>query len=274
MKTKPGIKSEIQQESFSPKPIAPLPAEKKEWFENESFWQNFGPVMFDSQRWAEAPAVAESVIKIAGLTKGCSVLDAGCGPGRISVELAAKGMDVTGVDIIQPELDAAAESAEAEGVKLNLVKADLRKFTAPGQFDCAINLFTSFGYCDTIEEDLQILKNISASLKDNGFFIMESTSRETAILYFTEGEWFERSGLTVLTQFSVEGAWEGLRSKWTIINKHGQRIDHEFVQRLYSAVELKRMLMVSGFKSVEIYGDYDFSPYNEKARTMVIVAKK
>ena len=67
---KPGIKSEITEKSFSPQMIAPISQEKKQWFENESFWQNFGPVMFDSQRWAEAPGIAESVIKIAGLTKG------------------------------------------------------------------------------------------------------------------------------------------------------------------------------------------------------------
>ena len=271
---KPGIKSEITEKSFSPQMIAPISQEKKQWFENESFWQNFGPVMFDSQRWAEAPGIAESVIKIAGLTKGSSVLDAGCGPGRISVELAAKGLDVTGVDIFQSELDAAKDSADAEGVKLDLINCDLRSFKSQKKFDCAINLYTSFGYCDTIEEDFQILKNIADSLRDNGFFILECTSRETAILYFTDGEWFERSGLTVLTQFSVEGAWEGLRSKWTIINRDGQRIEHEFVQRLYSAIELKRMMIRAGFNSVEIYGNYDFSPYNEHAKTMVIVAKK
>lgn len=271
---KPGIKSEITEKSFSPQMIAPISQEKKQWFENESFWQNFGPIMFDSQRWAEAPGIAESVIKIAGLTKGSSVLDAGCGPGRISVELAAKGLDVTGVDIIQSELDAAKDSADAEGVKLDLINCDLRSFKSQKKFDCAINLYTSFGYCDTIEEDFQILKNIADSLRDNGFFILECTSRETAILYFTDGEWFERSGLTVLTQFSVEGAWEGLRSKWTIINRDGQRIEHEFVQRLYSAIELKRMMIRAGFNSVEIYGNYDFSPYNEHAKTMVIVAKK
>lgn len=103
---------------------------------------------------------------------------------------------------------------------------------------------------------------------------MECTSRETAILYFTPGEWFERAGMTVLTQFAVVGAWEGLRSTWILIDKNGKRIVHEFVQRLYSALEIKRMLSAVGFKSAEIYGDFDFSPYNEKARTMVIVARK
>ena len=87
---------------------------KTEWFEKENFWVNFAPIMFDDARWAEAPDVAEYVQKLAGLSSGDSVLDAGCGLGRISVELALLGLDVTGVDIIQAELDAAKESAAAE----------------------------------------------------------------------------------------------------------------------------------------------------------------
>ena len=93
--------------------------------------------------------------------------------------------------------------------------------------------------------------------------------------YFTPGEWFERAGKTVLTEFTVEGAWEGLRSRWILIdNKTGGRIEHEFVQRLYSAIELKRLLLGIGFKSAEVYGDFAFAPYNENAKTMVIVARK
>lgn len=250
-------------------------ARKTEWFEKEDFWKNYAPIMFDAARWAEAPTVAESVCKIAGLGKGAKILDAGCGPGRISVELAARGLEVTGVDLIQAELDAAAESASDEGVDLELIKADLRTFTSEKKFDCAINLFTSFGYCDTIEEDVQILKSIFNAVRDGGFFILENLSREIAIKDFTEGEWFERAGKTVLTDFGVVGAWEGLRSRWILIdNQTGERIEHEFIQRLYSAVELKRVMLGIGFKSVEIYGDFDFSPYNQNARTMVIVARK
>lgn len=245
-----------------------------QWFENEQFWLNYGPVMFDSKRWAEAESVAESICAIAGLSKGNTLLDAGCGPGRISIELAVKGLDVTGVDIIQPYLDAAAESAKDEGVTLTLLNNDLRSFTSEKKYDAAINMYTSFGYCETIDEDLSILRNIFAAVKDGGWFIMECLSRENAVKYFNEGEWFERAGKTVLTQFSVEGAWEGLKSRWILIDKNGNRMEHVFVQRLYSAIELKRMLIACGYKSCEIYGDFDFSPYNEKARTMVLVCRK
>lgn len=253
---------------------------KADWFENESFWAQYSPVLFDAQRWAEAPTVAEGVLRIVGASldakrgTGPLILDAGCGPGRIAVELATRGARVTGVDLIRPFLNAALESAQSEGVELDLEQADLRSFVRPEFFDVAVNLYTSFGYCDTMEEDFQILKNIAASVRLGGWFILEMTGREIAVRDFTEGEWFERGGFTVLTEFSVEGAWEGLRSRWMLIDENGQKIDHVFVQRLYSAIELKRLMILSGFSSVEIYGDFDFSPYNEKARTMVLVARK
>ncbi|MDY5816751.1 MAG: class I SAM-dependent methyltransferase [Treponema sp.] len=246
-----------------------------DWFESENFWTQYAPIMFDDARWAEAPTVAQYVKDIAGLGEGAKILDAGCGLGRISVELAALGLDVTGVDIIQSELDAARESAEAEGVPLTLINHDLRSFQAREQFDCAINLYTSFGYCATIEEDMKILKNIADSVKTGGNFIIECTSRETAIMYFTAGEEFERAGYKVVTYFEVVGAWEGLRSQWTLYPLDSkQAIDHTFIQRLYPATFLRDKLIDFGYSKVNIYGDFDKSPYNEHARTMLIIGKK
>ena len=246
-----------------------------DWFESENFWTQYAPIMFDDARWAEAPTIAQYVKDIAGLGEGAKILDAGCGLGRISVELAALGLDVTGVDIIQSELDAARESAEAEGVPLTLINHDLRSFQAREQFDCAINLYTSFGYCATIEEDMKILKNIADSVKTGGTFIMECTSRETAIMYFTAGEEFERAGYKVVTHFEVVGAWEGLRSQWTLYPLESkQAIDHTFIQRLYPATFLRDKLIDFGYSKVNIYGDFDKSPYNEHARTMLIIGKK
>ena len=232
-----------------------------DWFESENFWTQFAPIMFDDARWAEAPTVAQYVKDLAGLTVGSKVLDAGCGLGRISVELAALDLDVTGVDIIQSELDAARESAEAEGVPLTLINHDLRTFHAPNQFDCAINLYTSFGYCATIDEDMQILRNIADSVKPGGTFIMECTSRETAVMYWTPGEEFERAGYKVVTHFEVVGAWEGLRSQWTLYSDNKQVVDHVFIQRLYPATFLRDKLIEFGFSNTEVFGDYDKSQY-------------
>lgn len=249
-----------------------------EWFESENFWTQYAPIMFDDARWAEAPTVAQYVKDIAKLSPGSKVLDAGCGLGRIAVELAALGLDVTGVDIIQSELDAARDSAEAEGVALTLINQDLRTFHAKNQFDCAVNLYTSFGYCDTVEEDMQILRNIADSVKPDGTFIMECTSRETAILYWTPGEEFERAGYRVVTHFEVVGAWEGLKSQWTLYplqkNQKQPVVDHTFIQRLYPATFLRNKLLEFGFSKADVYGDFDHSPYDEHARTMILIGRK
>lgn len=250
-----------------------------QWFEKEDFWINFAPIMFDDAHWQEAPTVANYVKEIAKLKKGDSVLDAGCGLGRISLELALLDLDVTGVDIIQAELDAAKESAADENVNINFVKQDLRTFNKKETYDCAVNLYTSFGYCDKQEEDMQILKNICDSVKKGGTFIMECTSRETAIMYFTKGEEFERAGVKVKTEFNVTGDWEGLSSRWILYPLDADKntkplVDHTFVQRLYSAPFLREKIKEFGFTKVNVYGDFDYSPYNEKARTMIIVANK
>lgn len=248
-----------------------------DWFEDETFWIQYAPIMFDSSRWAEAPTVAEGVLKLTGDGRNpqdLKILDAGCGLGRISVELAICGAQVTGVDLIQPFLDAAKESALAENVSVEWVQADLRSFSRPAAFDVAINVYTSFGYCQTIEEDAEILRNIVQSLKPGGYFMLEMVGREIAVRDFTAGEWFERAGYTVLTDFSVEGAWEGLRSHWQLYTKDGLKADHTFIQRLYAATELRQLMVSAGFTDVKIYGDFDRSAYNEHARTMILVGRK
>lgn len=247
---------------------------KKEWFENEDFWINYGPVMFDKNHWAEAKGTAEAIKEIAGLKDGSCVLDACCALGRISIELALLNLKVCGVDITQAFLDCAKESAEDEEVELNLINCDMRKFKSKSKFDCAINVYNSFGYCDKKEDDYKIIDSIYKSLKKDGTFILECISRETAIRWFTEGEWFERDGKTVLTEFKPVGSWEGLSSKWILIDNKGKRTEHTFVQRLYSAAELRDKLLEKGFSSAKVYGGFDLSDYDYNAKTMVIVAKK
>ena len=249
--------------------------QKPEWFENENFWLNYAPIMFDEQHWAEAKGIAEQCVKITSAKPNSRILDACCGLGRIAVELALCGLKVTGVDLMKQFLLTAKETALAEGVQLELLQEDMRFFSRPDYFDVAINCYNSFGYCESKADDNKILLQIFESLKPNGIFLLECISRETAIRYFTDGEWFTRAGKTVLTQFSVEGAWEGLRSKWILIdNKDNSRIEHCFVQRLYSAAELRDTLKNIGFSNVNVFGGWDLRPYDYNAKTMLLVAKK
>jgi SAM-dependent methyltransferase len=59
-------------------------------------------------------------------------LDLGCGSGIWTVELAARGWQVTGVDFVPKALRRARERAENAGVELRLVEADVTALSAAG----------------------------------------------------------------------------------------------------------------------------------------------
>ncbi|EHB47776.1 Methyltransferase type 11 [Mycolicibacterium rhodesiae JS60] len=69
--------------------------------------------------------LVESILRESG---GHSVLDAGCGTGRVAIELASRGFVVTGVDADAAMLAA----ARAKAPDLRWIEADLADLTAAG----------------------------------------------------------------------------------------------------------------------------------------------
>lgn len=242
------------------------------WFSDDGFWTDYAPLLFGGDRWGEAPAVVDAILALSGAPAGTPALDMCCGPGRHALELASRGHPVVGVDITEPYLAAARDSAEAMGLTAEFIRADAREWSRPGAFGLAVNLFTSFGYFGTRAEDEAMLARVAESLVPGGALVMEMVGKETAARDFIEGEWFERDGKLVLTEFQVVGAWEGLRNRWVIVDGE-RRVDRSWVQRLYSATELRDSLTAAGFASVDLYGSWDGSPYDQKAERLVAVAR-
>lgn len=60
------------------------------------------------------------------------VLELGCGTGRITIELAARGLDVIGVDRSLPMLMRARQDAQARGIALPVAQMDLRALALRG----------------------------------------------------------------------------------------------------------------------------------------------
>jgi SAM-dependent methyltransferase len=258
-----------------------------EWFNDEGFWEQYAPVIFDSAHWGEVAEVADGVTALARLKlyapdgaeplpvprTGPRLLDLCCGFGRLSAEFARRGFAVTGVDITESYLRAAREDAAYEQLGIEYVKADAREFIRPGFFDLAVNLYISFGYFENQDDDRLVMRNVYQSLGEGGVFIIETLGKETAVRDFVEAEWFERAGFTVLTEYEALDSWTRLKNRWILI-KDGMRIEKTFSQRLYAASELRQLMFDAGFAAVEIYGNWDESPYDQNAAKLIIVGRK
>jgi len=243
-----------------------------EWFEDPEFWEIYAPLMFDEARWAETPEIVSRIEALAGAGGGGRILDLCCGVGRHSLEFARRGWKVTGVDITPSYLEAARETALASGLELDLVLADVRKYKPEGLFDLCINLYTSFGYFSSRDEDMDFIAKARSCLVPGGVFVLETLGKEVAARDFIAFEEFERSGWKVRTEYSIKGAWEAQTNRW-ILEKPGQRVDRSFDLRLYSGFEIRQAFLQAGFASCRILGGFDGRPYDEKAESLVALGK-
>jgi len=260
---------------------------RDEWFNDADFWKVYAPVIFDARHWDEVPEVADSVTRLSklGLYNGKAALkcppkalDLCCGMGRITAELARRGFAATGVDLCEALLATAREDAVYEGLDIEYVHSDARLFKRPSFYDTAVNLYISFGYFENQAEDLLVARNVFDSLKPGGSFIIETLGKEIAVRDFIHGEWFERAGFTVLTEYEAVDSWAGLKNRWILIRQSASetpfRIEKTFTQRLYAATELRSLLFEAGFGTVELYGGWDERTYDQNAEALIAVARK
>jgi len=101
---------------------------------------------------------------------GAAVLDIGCGTGRHAVELAKRGLRVTGVDLSEGMLAQARRRAREAGVDVTWHCADATTFRTTQAFDAAICLCEgAFGLLGTaqrpVSQPLAILRTAAAALK-------------------------------------------------------------------------------------------------------------
>jgi SAM-dependent methyltransferase len=95
-----------------------------------------------------------------------SVLDAGCGTGRVAIELARRGADVLGVDIDSEMLDAARNKAP----HLNWRLGDIASIRLDRHFD-AIVMAGNVILFVTPGTEGEVLKNLARHLAGNGVLI-------------------------------------------------------------------------------------------------------
>jgi SAM-dependent methyltransferase len=212
-------------------------------------------------------------VELTSLQEGESVLDLCCGPGRHSLELARRGFVVTGVDKTPRYLERAKAAAHQEGLSVEFVQEDMRRFCRPDAFDVAINFYTSFGYFEDKAEDGQVLKNLFASLKPGGRLLMELMGREVLAMIFRERDWLERDGVFLLEERNVEDNWTWIKNRW-IVFKNGKKKEFALNLRLYSAVELAALLESVGFEEVRSFGDVSGSAYDHSAKRLVLASRK
>jgi SAM-dependent methyltransferase len=221
----------------------------------------------------------EFIWKVLGLGKGMSVLDAGCGYGRHLVPLLSRGAMVIGCDLsgfmlkeaesrIQGELKRNQSARRRSG----LVRCDYRALPFYRSFDCAINMFNSYGYFAKEEDNFRILGEIARALKPGGLFLIDLVNRDFVIRHLARKDWFEHDGAVILEKKEFDPIANRTEIDVSVIDKRGKRDYHHSI-RLYSHTEMVMLLSAAGFKIVAVFGGFCGETFDLNHDRMLILSR-
>jgi len=182
------------------------------------------------------------------------ILDLCCGHGRHSLELARRGFqNVEGLDRSHYLIQKAKVQARKEGLKVKFREGDARKLPyPPDTFDVVMILGNSFGYFETVQDDLRVLKEVFRVLKPWGRVLIDVTDGEYLSKNFKprSWEWIDKKHF-VCRERSLSLDKQRLISREVITHvEKGVIADQFYAERLYTRESLKELLKTAGYSDI------------------------
>ncbi|MEO6177732.1 MAG: class I SAM-dependent methyltransferase [Flavobacterium circumlabens] len=126
-------------------------------------------ILYKDRNYREAQIFMDNLTHYLNLPEKATVLDLACGKGRHSIYLNQLGFNVLGADLSENSI---AEASKNSNETLHFKVHDMRE-PFEEKFDAIFNLFTSFGYFESDEDNLTTLKAIKDSLSEYGFAVID-----------------------------------------------------------------------------------------------------
>ena len=239
-------------------------------FDAEGLFDEDYLYFFASRLDAGAPAEAELVVRLLELRPGMEVLDLACGHGRMAMQLAARGMRVTGLDSSPVFLGQARADARAAGADVTFVEGDMRSLPWTERFDAVLSWFTAYGYFDDAG-NRRVLAEVARALRPGGRFVLELNHRDWVLRNFRPADLAAELGDDlVLDTREIQPLTGRVTTRRTII-RDGKVRRVPFTVRMFTYPELRDWLLQAGFTSVDVYGE-EGTPFTLESRRMIVVA--
>ncbi len=210
------------------------------------------------------------------------VLELACGTGRLTIPLAAAGVDVTGLDLAGPMLARARAKAAAAGVKPRFVKGDARSFSL-GRFKLIFIAFNSMQHLAAREDIEGLFSSVARNLAPGGRFILDVFNPDPRCLVRDPDEelpvayYDAPSGggkVLVNERYSYDRAAQVSRLTWTYRSEKTGRSEKKRLNlRCFFPEELLALAHYNGFDLLARYGDFRRRPFGPDSPKQVLVCR-
>lgn len=222
---------------------------------------------------------------------GDPVLDLGCGTGRLLVPMAEAGYQVTGVDSSADMLQLA--TPKLSRLRLDrqprLVESDLRTM-APGEgYRFAFSALGSFGHLPSVSDQLLALSAIARVLVPRGLLVIDLVNPsldwlnagDGALVHQLTAGYPDDDGPDTLSKFAARTVDLAAQTEQTLIVYDrvgpGGALDRRtftLANRLIFRYEAEHLLERTGFRLLDVHGDYDLSAHGPGSPRLILVAEK
>jgi SAM-dependent methyltransferase len=240
-------------------------------------WQ--GEVDFYRELIAQSPLRESGALEIA------------CGTGRIALQIARDGVDITGLDL-SPELLEVARKKSADMENITWLSGDMRTFEIGKKFGFAIIPGHSFQFMLTPDDQVKCLEQIKRHLIADGLAIIHLDHQDIGWLagLLTQKEPVYEKGQTLTLpasnrKFRHCHAWTfepatqtaTVRINWEELDEGGNIIEVFAMEPMQLhcvfRFEMEHLLSRVGFSIEAVYGDFFKNELTNESGQMIWVAR-
>jgi SAM-dependent methyltransferase len=234
--------------------------------QSPSWWQTcFSGLMLDALRVmyndAQTQAQADFIVQVLSPQPGARIADVPCGGGRLSLALAARGFDLTGVDLTAALVEEAGSAARERGLPAAFHQRDMRDLPWEEAFDHVFCFGNSFSYFDE-PGNAAFLQAVRRILKPGGTFLLETHFAAECILTQPLGRrWYPVGDLLFLHDSRYDPVTARLTSDYVVLRDC--RVERkQAVYQIYTYRELRRLFHETGLQEIASYGSLKREPFH------------
>ncbi|MEI7026870.1 class I SAM-dependent DNA methyltransferase [Paenibacillus sp. y28] len=216
-----------------------------------------------------------------------TVVDLGCGTGRLAIPLAEQGLNVIGVDLSENMLAAAnaryeerqREGAFASGGHVIWQEQDMRELELAEPVPCIYSFCDCLNYVLEEEGVCEVFRHVYAGLEEGGLFIFDvHTPRQIEQYYTNQPYVLDEDDMAYIWTCELNEERCEVEHALTIFYQQAdgsfQRFEETHQQRAYPLEWIRSELSAAGFSQVASYGDFTFRAPTKATERAFFVAMK
>lgn len=253
--------------SDAPNSSTPNPERNTEnWF-TSWFDTPYYHILYKDRNYREAQIFMDNLTHYLNLPEKAKVLDLACGKGRHSIYLNQLGYNVLGADLSENSI---AEASKNSNEHLHFKVHDMRE-PFEEKFDAIFNLFTSFGYFESDDDNLTTLKAIKESLSEYGFAVIDFMNVNQVIETLVPEEVKTVDGIDFHIKRYVE---DGHILKEIDFEDQGRKYHFTEKVKALTLKDFQDLMEEAGIYLLDIFGDYKLKKFHKTESERLIMIFK